>query len=71
MKIDIKGNELEIKDLKEGETFIWNDKLYMKTDELNGDEEYICVNLGSGRTIHLKENTYVTLGLKLKIVLDE
>jgi len=71
MKIDIKVKELTIKDLEEGETFEYENGLYIKTDENPGSEYIICVHLKTGEIIHLSSSRIISLGPKLKIVLDE
>lgn len=73
MKIDInvKGSELTIKDLKKGETFEYDNGIYISTDEFHQEKYRICVNLSTGSTMHFNDTEIMTLGPKLKIVLDE
>lgn len=73
MKIDIsrKPSETKLSELKNGETFFFEDELYTKTDEktsFNG--EIRCVRLQSGTLQSINPNKVVER-VKTKVVIDE
>lgn len=66
MKIimDHEYGKLKLREIKYGECFLWNNKIYFKTDGCQRknymfDLNY-CVSLENGEEIHLYRDTYVT-----------
>ena len=53
MKIDVTSKIVKFKTLERGDTFIFNEEVYLKTD---GDDENNAVNLAEGILQNFSEN---------------
>ena len=64
-----------LRDIKAGDVFRFNGLMYLKTSEPRGFDEdgqfILCVNMASGETEDIHENSYVTLIEGRFIIEDE
>jgi hypothetical protein len=59
--IIVTKKEVPLSELKSGDCFMFNDQLYIRTDEQYGDNEHetLCINLSNGCCIGLSGTTLV------------